>query len=84
MLALDSLSADTPLLKLAHYLVLACEEVNAEGKTPETDPAVAIIAARIGFASPADCMSSDSWNQLVHAVAHQADAKIELKANAKQ
>ena len=48
------------------------------------DPAVAIIASRIGFASPADTMSPDNWAQLVHICLHGLDGTIELKTDAVQ
>jgi hypothetical protein len=65
-------------------LLCACKEAEAEGKKPETDPAVAIIASRIGFASPADTMSPENWAQLVHICLHGLDGKIELKTDAVQ
>lgn len=77
-LALESLSESISLLELAHMLVLACEEAVADGKDPETDPAVALISGRIGFASPADVMSSDGWQRLVDVCENNVEAKIEL------
>lgn len=65
-------------------LLRACEEVLAEGKVPEKDPAVALISGRIGFASPTDCMSSETWNTLVEMCLRGVDGTIELKENGVQ
>lgn len=78
-LAIDSLKEDITLLELSYMLIQACEESAAEGKTPETDPAVALIAGRIGFASPADCMSAEGWDALVGICSQGLEARVELK-----
>lgn len=78
-LAIDSLDKDASLHELAFMLLQACEEAVAEGKHPETDPAVALISGRIGFASPVDVMSRDSWERLVEVCATQnTDATLQL------
>lgn len=51
--------------ELGYMLVAACEEAITDGKEPITDPAVILISGRIGFASPADTMSSETWSKLV-------------------
>ena len=79
-LALDSLSETISLLELAHMLVVACEEAAVEGKNPETDPAVALISGRIGFASPCDVMSSDGWQGLINICENNIEARVELRA----
>lgn len=60
-------------------LVQACEEVAAEGKSAVHDPAVALIASRIGFASPADVMSSDQWNMLINICLSGVEGTIGLR-----
>lgn len=65
-------------------LIRACEEAVFDGKTPETDPAVAIIASRIGFASPADTMSPDDWSKLIDICENGLDGKIELRQDSVQ
>jgi hypothetical protein len=56
----------------------AIEEVLEEDGIPDADPAVALIAGRIGFASPADVMSSTSWNNLVTICERGVSAKLAL------
>ena len=72
-LALSSLGSDMDLLRLARMLVIACEEVVSENGCPDADPAVAVLSGRIGFASPADTMSQETWSSVVSAC-EQANA----------
>lgn len=65
-------------------LVAACEEAIVDGKEPSEDPAVALIAGRIGFASPCDLMSSAGWQQLVDICEAEVDAVVRLKADVVQ
>lgn len=62
----------------------ACEEALAENKRPETDPAVAIISGRIGFASPADTMSPQNWEQLIEICMNGLDGKIKIRDDSVQ
>lgn len=78
-LALDSLDANVSLLDLSAMLFAACVEANAEQVQPETDAAIALIAARIGFASPADTMSRESIDSLIRICQQNLDATISLK-----
>lgn len=57
--------------ELSYMLVAACEEAVAEGRQCELDPAVAVIAGRINFASPTDVMSPEAWKQLVFICQHE-------------
>lgn len=65
-------------------LLDACEEALIDGKEPTNDPAVALIAGRIGFASPCDVMSSSGWQTLVNICEAEADALIQLKSDSLQ
>lgn len=83
-LATDSLKREISMLELSYMLVQACEEVVSEGGIPETDPAVALISGRISFASPADTMSSQDWDFLVHLCANGIESRLELNKAAIQ
>lgn len=83
-LAIDSLDQEVTLIELSYMLIQACEEVMEEGKKPETDPAVALISGRIGFASPADSLSSESWEKLIYICQNGLQATLELRSNATQ
>lgn len=78
-LALESLSQHVTLTELSYMLVRACEETIEEGNTPEEDPAVILISGRIGFASPADTMSSSTWEQLVEICEQNKKAKVQFQ-----
>lgn len=71
------------MIELSYMFIQACEEAVEEGKQPESDPAVALIAGRIGFASPADTMSQDSWNQLIAVCEQGLTATVQLKSGAR-
>lgn len=77
--AIESLDPEITIHELAHMLVHACEDVMAEGNDPIKDPAVVLITGRIGFASPADTMTSDLWNKLIRVCEQGVDATIEIK-----
>lgn len=77
-LALDSLDPETSLIELAYMLVQACEEVVEQGGEPEVDAAVALISNRVGFASPTDCMSAESWHKLVQLCENRITAQVSL------
>lgn len=78
-LALKSLEEDVTLAELAASLVKACEEVCEEEVEPLSDAAVSIIAARIGFASPASVVGKDSWEALIDLCMRESPSKIELR-----
>jgi hypothetical protein len=59
--------------------LLACEEVALEGKDPMQDPAVIILAGRVGFASPASTMSKSTWFALVDMCKTGQDVQLALK-----
>jgi hypothetical protein len=82
--AIDSLSDTITLHELGYMLVQACEEVIAEGKDPTLDPAVSLIASRIGFVSPASTMSGKMWNKLIYVCKNELEATIEVKQGALQ
>lgn len=77
-LAIASLRPDIRMIDLAGLLLQACQEVLAEGKDPEYDPAVAVISGRIGFMSPTDSMSTGEWNALVAACHYQSFTPLKL------
>lgn len=79
--AIDSLHQDVSIHELAYLLLLACEEVVAEGKDPMQDPAVILLSGRIGFASPASTMSYDTWQKLIALCKSGADAQLILKSS---
>lgn len=83
-LALDSLRDDITMLEMAVSLVRACEEAIEEGQDVQSDTAVAILSGRIGFASPTDTMSTETWNKLVRMCEQGHAATLELKAGAVQ
>jgi hypothetical protein len=49
----------------------------SEGKEPYHDAAVSIIAARIGFASPASVMGEQGWSALIDTCMTGNSVKIE-------
>lgn len=77
-LALDSLDANVSLLELSAMLFAACVEADAEQVQPESDAAIALIAARVGFASPADTMSREKIDSLIAICQQNLSASITL------
>jgi hypothetical protein len=65
-------------------LSFACKEARIEGHEPMFDPAVAIIAGRIGLFSPTDTMSYETWSSLVSICEEGLTAKIVISNNAVQ
>lgn len=84
-IAVDSLRSNISLHELSYMLVAACEEAIAEGKDPIKDPAVILISGRIGFASPADTMSPETWGKLVWVCeSGSGNAEISIRKDAFQ
>jgi hypothetical protein len=77
--AIESLKDDITIPELAYLLVQAVEEVIEEGKDPITDPAVALISGRIGFASPADTANKAMWDRMIDVCEKELDAKLEFR-----
>jgi len=65
-------------------LLLACQEAIIDGFDPQEDPAVALIAGRIGFASAATDAGSDVWNKMVQVCMSGATARLKLDKSAIQ
>lgn len=65
-------------------LLFACREARIDGDDPISDPAVAIIAGRIGFFSPVDTMSYEAWSSLVSVCELGVKAKVLISNDAVQ
>jgi hypothetical protein len=59
-------------------LVQACADTITEGKSPEFDPACALISSRIGFLSPVDTMSFVEWQSVVNACARNESHPLQV------
>jgi hypothetical protein len=70
---------DNPdLLGLAERFLAAVREAEAEGKSPDADPAVMLIGARISFLVHADIGTNSMYRQLIEKCElHARDAVVQ-------